>query len=650
MSSSGNITGTVFQLLGISGTSAVTPGSGDVLPPTIELAVGTVLKGVANGRTPEGATLIRTEIGDLSLNTDIFLKRGVEVAVQIERRQQDAFVRLVSIDGKSVPKYIEQQSAQSVPTEDTVQTSTLGSASRSSAAPSSAIITPESVIPARVDALLLSRPPSASLPLSAASTLPSATPAPPVAAPLHAMLSQSAPGSRLTLEVLGITFPQSAAPASTPSGQTPLPTPTGVLSQPPATGNAAPAGFTAPASPAAPPAVAAYQRTAQSTGIPPLTPGPSVAIPPLPAAPAATPLAPAAGAGSVSPLPATAASLPGSLPMAADATALPQGPSSLPAAIPPPRSPLPEAARPAINAAPAPTASHSPLPGPPVFSAMVLGDSGPGELILQTPVGTLKLLNTPALPHGAQLQMRISEILPAAELPVEDALSSLALRGAKPSRWEALEAFAAMAATLPRMAGASHLPTAGKHTLSDVLFLLAALKGGDLRRFIGEARTKEMETSAPDLLARLGAEFTALRGMAIESADPQGWNLHTLPFLASGQLEPVRLYHKRNRKGADGPQAGDSEHFLVDMYLSSFGQFQLDGFVKRQTPLQFDLAVRTERPLAKAVERDISHIYQEAAAISGYQGSLTFQHGPKACVTPPITRPAESAGDHSILV
>ena len=281
---------------------------------------------------------------------------------------------------------------------------------------------------------------------------------------------------------------------------------------------------------------------------------------------------------------------------------------------------------------------------------MVLGDSGPGELILQTPLGTLKLMNTIPLPAGAQLQMRVSEIQPLMESDATDALSALAARGLKPARWEALEEFAAMTTALPRMQGAGQTPAIGKQALTDVLFLLAALKGGDLRRFIGDARHKDMEISAPDLLARLGADVTSLRGMAVESRDPQGWNMQTVPFLAGGQLEPLRLYHKRNRKDESRASPGDSEHFLVDMFLSSFGHFQLDGLVKRAMPMQFDLTVRTDTPLEGAVEQDIRHIYQEAASISGYQGSLLFRHGPKACVPPPVFPEGSAPQDHSILV
>lgn len=299
--------------------------------------------------------------------------------------------------------------------------------------------------------------------------------------------------------------------------------------------------------------------------------------------------------------------------------------------------------------APSPAVSSSPMAAQPVFSAMVIGNAGPQEIILQTPIGSLKMMNTSPLPQGTQLQVRVTQILPPSIAGTSETLPlSRPLEGF-PQTLEGMEEFAALSANQPRLPGAGQIPAPGKHLLSDALFLLAALKGGDLKRWIGETKHEELDVKGSDLLKRLGNDFATLRSGLIEAREPQGWNLLTLPFHAAF-VEPVRLFYKRHRKDSQTLQKGDSEHFLVDMFLSRFGRFQLDGMVKKDTALQFDLMIRTEQALAAAMQQDIRQIYQDAAEISGFQGTIAFRHGAKACVTLPSVTKNGATPDHSIVV
>ncbi len=681
MNSSGNITGTpLLQIQGITGTHAATASSSEALVQALQVTDGTVVRGTASGRSPQGATLIQTSVGELSIQTDIFIRRGTEVAIQLERRQNDMFGRLISIDGKSVPKYLEQLAQQQPSGDDQVQTSQLSTASKAGATPSAAMYLPEEIIPARAEAVLLSKP--APMPLSTEpSAMPAASLAPgnasaamaeaewplPLPPALQSSFSQASSGARVALDILGVTFPSSTvAPSSPPSPaaptSAPLPPSTSTLATPAvsttapaiAADTAPPPSKMAPSASASPtPAslptshqtsgLAAYQRAsyASLSATSPLT-SPTIAgtvsTPAVLAAPPTTQNTVATTSDLIAPSPGQMAIPAQASP--SSATLTPFNSSSV----------TPHASLINGSQSPFPVTAHPPSPTGPVFSAMVLGQTGPQELILQTPLGSLKLMNMTPLPSGTQLQMRVTQILPPSLPETGEALLRLTQGFYVPL--EGVEALAALTSNLVRQPHQGGLvPAPGKHLMSDALFLLAALKGGDLKRWIGEAKQNDSEIISHDLLKRLNVDFSTLRSSTVEAREPQGWNLVTLPFHTGGQVEPIRLFFKRQRKEPARLNPGDSEHFLVDLVLAQCGRFQLDGMVKKDRNLHFDLMVRTEQPLLPNVEQDIRQIYQNAAEVTGFQGTIGFRSGSKACLQPPVASPdAAGAGEHSIVV
>lgn len=688
MSNPISLPGSLVPIQTVNATVNIAANSAESLIQALNVADGAVLRGVVNGRTSQGATVIQTEAGDVAIQTGVFLKRGVEVTIQIERKQNETFGRLVTIEGKSVPRYLDQAATSNPPANDTISTSPLGGATKASATASNAVTSPEQVIPARVEAVLLNKPLASAEPLPTPTTtatasgtsaapasatpvtdVPELPPPPPLPAALQQALNQSVSGSRLVLDVLGVTFPNatSTAPAPANEAATTTPASTNLASTNLASGASA---FAPSANASASPAgIAAYQRAALTNpaSVAPALPAPVTSVP---AQPALTPTLPTSPS-----LPVLASALPPT-----EVSVTPPIVSQTPAPITPPlnapslttptltapnlAADASPTAAPPVNAgtaaAPtsAPSATPAPLPAPtqaglplpatqPVFSATIIGDSGPQELILQTPIGTLKLLNTAPLPQGTQLQVRINTILPA---PTESETDStlLAATGAlERGSLAAIDEYAAQSLQLPRLAGGGFVPSFDKNTLSDVLFLLAALKGGDLKRWIGDARHKDLERKEGDFLGRLLGDFTSLRAAGVESRDPQGWNSYLLPF--QGLTEPVRFFHKGGREQNDTPE-GDSEHFLVDAHFSRFGHVQLDGLIKKMKPLHFDLFIRSEQSFTPEMERDIRAIYQEASEISGYQGNIAFRFGPKACVSSPLETASEHSQENSIVV
>ena len=65
---------------------------------------------------------------------------------------------------------------------------------------------------------------------------------------------------------------------------------------------------------------------------------------------------------------------------------------------------------------------------------------------------------------------------------------------------------------------------------------------------------------------------------------------------------------------------------MIEVSLSALGDMQLDGYVRqKEKNLQFDLVLRTLEPLPKEDEAALFEIYNSAAQIAGFIGSLNIQ-------------------------
>ena len=162
-----------------------------------------------------------------------------------------------------------------------------------------------------------------------------------------------------------------------------------------------------------------------------------------------------------------------------------------------------------------------------------------------------------------------------------------------------------------------------------MMWFASNLKNGDFRNWIGRANAAWLEKNGhADMLARAESEFNSIARQFTEPL-PGQWQSLFFPMAVGGELQQARLFVKRDRK--DKEEQGkrkkeDDTRFVVEMELTQLGQMQLDGFVRRrEEAISFDLVVRSHHPLDKVDEQEISRIYNDSAAITGFQGSLSFQ-------------------------
>ena len=158
-----------------------------------------------------------------------------------------------------------------------------------------------------------------------------------------------------------------------------------------------------------------------------------------------------------------------------------------------------------------------------------------------------------------------------------------------------------------------------------LLFLLSAVRGCDVRDWLGERVSRTLEGAGRgELVARLGSEMSAV---ARQASDPAlgDWRSHALPILHDGHLTLVAFHARRG--GDEGAAAGDRDvgrRFLIDLALSRLGALQLDGLVKDR---RFDLTIRSQTAFPPAMREDLRALFRRACDATALKGGLTFQPG-----------------------
>lgn len=273
----------------------------------------------------------------------------------------------------------------------------------------------------------------------------------------------------------------------------------------------------------------------------------------------------------------------------------------------------------------------------------VIGATPAGQPILRTAAGVLTLATTAAtLPRGTVLTVEIAGApnlppaspsaapagvaapAPGVPLPGEDVLGS--------PRWpaltEAVEALHAADPAAARQLVEAVLPRPDARLTTAVLFFLSALRGGDLRGWLGDGTVRALNRTRPDLSPRLGDDFRAVARAADEPAG-NDWRITQVPLFTGAEIEMIRLWTRRHDDPADdddSPQRRD-QRFVVDVSLTRLGRLQLDGLV-RDAGRRLDLIVRSESPLPGAMRDHIRGLFADTGAFTGLTGGVGFQAAP----------------------
>ena len=286
--------------------------------------------------------------------------------------------------------------------------------------------------------------------------------------------------------------------------------------------------------------------------------------------------------------------------------------------------------QPAGSAPAAPSAAGVLVEGA-VLTGTVNGTTPSGQPVINTPAGVLALDTRALLPPGATVTIEVTgKSVPPADAPAPR-VSPFTREGLMQMRsWPDLtEAVQTINAVNP--ATAQTLLNLGiaqpNNTLAaSLLFILAALRGGDVYGWLGEGFSRTLQRFRPDLLSRLGEDFQRLSRLA-ERPVSGDWRMIVFPFMSGAEIEQIRLFmRKRGGRRGDDEKNADTR-FVIDVELSRLGHLQLDGLVGRESG-RLDLIVRTTGPLPAPMRDDIRRIFDDAGAVTGMTGGLVFQSAP----------------------
>lgn len=284
------------------------------------------------------------------------------------------------------------------------------------------------------------------------------------------------------------------------------------------------------------------------------------------------------------------------------------------------------AAAPAPQAAPAQTSSATPAP---TLPAQVVSTDENGNLNLQTALGLVSV-KTPALPAlatlpvGTPVTLELPAALPQAGQSAEPAsLSELA------SSWQSLKDIASQ----PSVASTgllARLPQLGPDFASSTMSFISSLLQGDARKLLGDDTIDALHKNGRgDLVEKFSSEMAEL-GSSFSAPVEQksgGWQTLFLPFVYQEALQQARIYVKRETpKKEKSAKGGADTRFVLEVDLSEIGPLQMDGLVrKKEQATAFDLVIRSQKPFLSEDQVQISAIYADAAALTGFKGSLSFQ-------------------------
>jgi hypothetical protein len=252
-----------------------------------------------------------------------------------------------------------------------------------------------------------------------------------------------------------------------------------------------------------------------------------------------------------------------------------------------------------------------------ILVGTIVGDDGTD---IATPIGRLRLPLPAPLPRGTQVTF---EVLSRADTqrpaPQARAAESLAQMVDAERDWSAARD---VATRWPEAADAL-LPKAGQSLGPSVLAFLAAVRGGgNLKPWAGSRFAEAADAPAKkELITRLGQDLV-LQARTATSQHPEGWQTIAIPVVDAGRISELRFrFRKRGRRDGDAEDGG--RRFVVEAKLSALGPLQIDGTVRER---HLALVVRTAKALPPQMRRDIMDVFAHSLAETSYRGEIRFRN------------------------
>lgn len=281
------------------------------------------------------------------------------------------------------------------------------------------------------------------------------------------------------------------------------------------------------------------------------------------------------------------------------------------------------------------------------LSGVVSGSHGVGQTLVQTHAGPVSLPTTQPLPLGTEVRLELIQLQHPSTGSAQHGPLHMTAAPLLEGEWIAFED---ALSTLREAAPGAHqhilqaaLPRADTQLATNVLFFLSALRGGDIKNWLGDGPMRVLDRLRPDLANRLRTDMTQMT-RNVEDPLSGDWRLHGVPFLYGEQLDRVQLLIRdRDAEDQDDDDGRGGTRFVVDLNLSKLGHLQIDGLVG-ENDKRLDLILRTDEPLPSHMRDDIRRLFHDAMDLTGLEGSVGFKAAPGEFVNIPKRAPG-AAGD-----
>ncbi len=281
------------------------------------------------------------------------------------------------------------------------------------------------------------------------------------------------------------------------------------------------------------------------------------------------------------------------------------------------------------------------------LTGVASGSHGVGQTLVQTHAGPVTLPTQQPLPVGTEVRFEVVSLQTPSSVQGQHGPQHMTAMPVLEGEWFAFED--ALTALRDAAPGAHQhilqaaLPRADTQLATNVLFFLSALRGGDIKNWLGDGPMRILDRVRPDLAGRLRTDLTQMT-RTVEDPASGDWRLHGVPFLHGEELDRIQLLI-RDRDAEDGED--DDGHggtrFVVDLNLSKLGHLQIDGLVG-ENDKRLDLVLRTDDPLKPNMREDIRRLFHDALDLTGLEGSVGFKAAPGNFVDIPKRQPG-AAGD-----
>ncbi len=282
-----------------------------------------------------------------------------------------------------------------------------------------------------------------------------------------------------------------------------------------------------------------------------------------------------------------------------------------------------------------------------LINATIIQDVKNSAPTLQSPIGTIRLFSPASLPVGTQILLNIVNAESLEQMGYNNSLTA-----DKASKLDSLKELSAISyQTASNSVSGNHfqlMPQLGKTEIAaEMLFFLAAIKGGDVKKWLDTKTSSKLDSLSLGKLAnKIDGEFSILKSANIDAPkDSNQWNSILFPALFDEKIQPIAMYYRNSKRGDNDKNMENIDHFVVDIELSNLGKMQFDGFVAKPQKLQnnqdskyqlsFDLIIRSHNKLAGEIENNIRQIYQNAIETIGAKGNILFKNGKEAILKLP---------------